>query len=249
MKHILTSLCLMVFFIDTAFSQGFHPVSSHVTSQNDTSFWSNASIKINPLRILSGLIGGEEYGGIVQFPLIRKSIPFGSYYKVDAYIGGGLNQYFGVQSPEGKFPLGYTIRAGIYYFFNKEREGYLSLQYFFRKWSLNNIVEYTTGTNTIFSPYSLIGGEQGDLDDRYNASVNVNCYDLVYGDQISLSESGRIILDWYVGFGRRIKNIQQTIIGDYDGSNYIPRAVPYSYPDEIDKYIDIKLGFMIGFTL
>lgn len=250
MKSILISLCLLIFFINPVFSQQLYPGYPQKNYQKDTSFWGNVSIKINPLRILSGFIGGEEYGGIIQFPLLKDSNARGKYYCLDAYIGGGLNQYFGVQSPQGNFPLGYTIRAGLYRFFSDERKGYISLQYFFRRWFFNGIVDYPTGTNTILEPYGL-GGEQDSPDFRYNATVSINCYDLVYGNQIYLSSSGRTIIDWYVGLGERIKNIEQTIIGDYDGGLqfYTPRAKPFSFPDEVDKYIDIKAGFMICFTL
>lgn len=248
MKKILASLCLMVFLINLVFSQEFHPKTARETPQKDTSFWGNVSVKINPLRILSGLIGGEEYGGIIQFPLGKDSNARGKYYCLDAYIGGGLNQYFGVQSPRGNFPLGYTIRAGFYRFFSDKRRGYISLQYFFRYWSFQNIIDYSSGTNTILEPYGL-GGEQDSPDYRYNATVNINCYDLVYGNQIYLSSSGRTIIDWYVGLGLRVKNINQSLVGNYHDGLYYPNATPVPYDTETDIYPDVKAGFMIGFTL
>jgi len=251
LKNILAFFCLMGFFVNPVFSQ-FHPVVpggvSDESIRQDTTYWGNTSIKINPLRMLSGLIGGEEYGGIFQFPLLKDSNAGGKYYCLDAYIGGGLNQYFGVQAPNGNFPLGYTIRAGLYRFFSNKRGGYISLQYFFRKWFLNGITDYTFGDpNSIIDPISF--GGQGDPDYRYNGTVNINCFDLVYGSQIV--KSHHVIIDLYVGLGVRIKNIQQTIIGDYDGSieDYTPRATPFSLPNETDTYPDIKLGFMIGFIL
>ena len=258
MKNILTSLYLFVLVASPVFSQEFHPRfsqktsqypgASHETFRQDTGFWGNASIKINPLRTLSGFIGGEEYGGIIQVPLLKDSNARGKYYCLDAYIGGGLNEYFGVQSPEGKFPSGYTIRAGFYRFFSDKRRGYISLQYFFRFWSFQNSIDYGGGTNTILAPLGF-GGERDSPDYRYNATVNINCYDLVYGNQIYVSSSGRTIIDWYVGLGVRIKNINESVVGNYHNGQYYPNTTPVPYDNETDIYPDVKAGFMIGFTL
>lgn len=237
MKNSLISLSLIVLFANS------------VVSQKDSVFLGNIIVKINPALILGGAIAGIEYGGTIQIPLIKKKTASGFYYKVDAFIGGGENKYYAVASPQGHSPSGYTIRGGLYYFLTKERKKYLSLQYFFRQWSFVNSIDYPIGTNAILNPISVINSEGGDPDDIYNATVDINCIDVIYGNQIFPLRSKRFILDWYIGLGMRIKNIQQSITGFYT-TPHVPYPYPASeYSQQQYYYPDIKLGLMVGYIL
>ena len=266
LKNILTSLYLFVLVASPVFSQEFHPGfsretsqypgASHETFRQDTSFWGNVIIKINPMLIATGTTAVGEYGGIIQFPIeILKNM--------DAYVGGGYNQnfdsYTAATQPNGK---GYTMRAGVYYQMKKKK--YVSFQFFYRRWNIKSIYETEDGPiDNITNPLTFLGDtydvEHSIVTDFDNAKVNIYAVDIIYGKQYRpRGNRGGLFFEWFIGGGLRYKAIDFEELGNYNSLTYLSYGItpgtyqPFNTPMHVAEtsiYPDVKLGFMIGFVL
>lgn len=256
----------MVLFTNPIYSQDVipgHPKNSASTfSQNDTGFFRNVLIKLNPTLILTGMTTNGEYGGIIQFPIERTFGQNGIFKNMDAYVGGGYNQnfdsYTAAKQPNG---IGYTVRGGIYCYIKKKK--YLSFQFFYRLWNIRGIYDkdYTPdgSQDNIINPSEYIGGNTDTpIQNLENATVNIYSGDVVYGKQYRfLGKSGRLFFEWYMGVGLRFKTIRLEELGYYDPGTYNGPGDPGTYyPLNNPKYFneseifpDVKLGVMVGFAL
>jgi len=267
LKNILAFFCLMGFFVTPVFSQDFHPgVSQHSgvspeAVQRDSNFLGNIIVKFNPTLILTGLGAVGEYGAIIQFPIERTQGQSGVFKNMDAFVGGGYNTSFDMDTPS-KNPngTGYTVRGGVYGYFKGK---YLSLQFFYRRWDIKGIydVDYTPdgSQDNILDPFALIGvNSNTPIQFLENATVSVYSFDIVYGKQyINQHKLARIFVEWYIGVGMRFKTISLEELGYYDPNTFVSSGVPGTYyPSRSPKYFpetstlpDIKAGFMVGFIL
>lgn len=206
----------------------------------------------------TGILQEGEYGGIIQFPIKRTEGQNGIFKNMDAYIGGGYNRSMdpttAAPEPNG---TGYTIRAGIYCY--KQKNKYLSLQLLYRHWDIKGIYNADGLIDNIISPSTLIfDAIESPIDALENAIVNVYSADVVYGEQYPRQhKAGRVFFEWFVGGGIRLKLIKYEVLGNYDPNTASLGGVPaVYYPLSTPQYFngwkivpDFKLGIMIGFVL
>jgi hypothetical protein len=243
MKKKSLIICFIVFWANSLFAQ------------NDNRFFRNIIVKINPTLIGTGILQDGEYGGIIQFPLIRnarknvttywededghfhqdKNIDSISHRNIDAFIGGGYNLNSDLSAfsnePNG---VGYTIRGGFYFY---QRKHYFSFQFFFRRWNINGIYGIgayyaDTWENDIINPYGTIFDYTDDLNFYQvdNAVVNVYAADVLYGFQFPRHRKpGRLFFECFIGAGIRVKNEELEEVETYDHSTPLPHGTPGTY--------------------
>lgn len=212
-------------------------------AQTDTAFKRSFSLAISPTLMLAG---NEE--------LLTEYRPNNM---VMLCAGGGLSFELSNGTPQfGTSQIAYTLRGGILTPTGKSRKNYFGVVAFFRQWRLRNEINndstgnYMNSTDFIINPSALFVGGYPDNERLYdfNGTVNVICLDVQ--DVVNLVYDKHFLFQLYGGAGWRWKSISLARVGYFSNStntnlNLTPQQTIFA---QSYGFLDIKLGFMLGYT-